>query len=123
MEAKIKVLTKAEVKKALEDAGCPSGLIEKIGQDLSLWWKTGWIQEILLAQRIAGMREAVGLCLNAIAAEPEFPGDMPDEVWNEVNGDRGKTDLALKGSVRLTKKGIIERLQAQLQKIKELEAI
>ena len=52
MEAKI--LTKAEMKKALEDANCPPDLIDKIGQDLSLWWKAGWIQEILLAQKKAG---------------------------------------------------------------------
>jgi len=59
METKIQLLTKAEMKKALKDANCPPDLIDRIGQDLSLWWKAGWIQEILLAQKQAGIRKVV----------------------------------------------------------------
>ena len=51
------VLTKAQVKEALIKASCPPDLIDSIEQDISLWWKTGWLQEILLAQKQAGMRE------------------------------------------------------------------
>ena len=118
METKIKVLTKAEVKKALENAKCPAGLIERIGQDISLWWKTGWIQEILLAQKIATIREVRELALQSIADEPEYPTDMPDELWNELNGNRENTDSAMKSTVRLTKNGITERLLARLKKIR-----
>lgn len=63
----------------------------------------------------AGIKEVVELCLEAIAAEPEFPSDMPDELWDELNGNRENTDLAMKNSVRLTKRSITERLQAQLK--------
>jgi len=52
-------LTKKQMKQALIDAGCPEDLIVKIGQDIQLWWKTGWIQEILIAQKQAGIREVV----------------------------------------------------------------
>lgn len=53
----METMTKAQMKESLEKANCPSELIERIGQDLSLWWKAGWIQEILLAQKKAGMEE------------------------------------------------------------------
>ncbi len=63
MEAKDTVVTKKQMKEALQKANCPEVLIEKIGEDLLLWWKTGWLQEIFLTQAEisfkAGVREVV----------------------------------------------------------------
>lgn len=115
MKAKIKVLRREEAKKVLIDAGAHIDLVEKIDQTLSLWWKTGWMQEILLAQKMAGIKEVVEITLDAIKTEPEFPGDMPDELWDKMNGDRENCTKVMQNSVRLTKQGIIERLQAQLK--------
>ena len=63
----------------------------------------------------AGMREVVELVLQTIKDEPEFSGDMPDELWIELSGNRHNTLLAMRNSVRLTKKGITERLEAKLE--------
>lgn len=56
---KATVMTKSEIKEALVRSDCPEILIERIGEDLLLWWKTGWLQEILLAQKKAGIKEVV----------------------------------------------------------------
>jgi len=63
----------------------------------------------------AGIREVVESCLQAITDEPEFPSEMPDELWNKLNGNRENTTLAMRNSVRLTKEGITKRLQAFLK--------
>ena len=63
MEAKSTILTKQQVRQALINAKCPEELITKIGEDILIWWKAGWIQEILLAQAEisfkAGIKEAI----------------------------------------------------------------
>lgn len=60
------------------------------------------------------------LALQAIADEPEFPSDMPDELWEELNGNRINTQRAMQNGVRLTKSGITERfLQALLKEADE----
>ena len=48
--------------------------------------------------------------LEAIKNEPEFPGDMPDELWDEMNGNREICTRVMQNSVRLTKQGITKRL-------------
>ena len=45
-----RILTKLEMRAALEKAGCPEPLIDMLGEDLEIWWKAGWFQEILQAQ-------------------------------------------------------------------------
>ena len=54
--------------------------------------------------------EVLEACFNAINDEPEYPGEMPDELWKELNGNKRNTDLALKNTVKLTKEDIIEQL-------------
>jgi len=50
-------------------------------------------------------------CLQAIDDEEEFPGDMPDEMWEALNGcDRQTLTEALRLTVKLTKQGIRERV-------------
>jgi hypothetical protein len=49
-------------------------------------------------------------CLCAVDEEPEYPGDMPDEMWEAIRGDRDAMAEALRVTVRLTKKGIRERI-------------
>ena len=62
-----------------------------------------------------GREEALRLALKAINDEPEFPSDMPDQLWKELSGNREIALLCMRGSVRLTKKGIKERLEAKLK--------
>ncbi len=63
----------------------------------------------------AGIREAVESTLQAIKDEPEFPSDMPDELWVEMDGNREVTQRVMQNTVGLTKKGIMKRLQAKLK--------
>jgi hypothetical protein len=47
-------------------------------------------------------------CLKAVDDEPEFPGDMPPEMWRMMS----KIDATeiLRRAVRLTKQGIRDRI-------------
>ena len=51
-------------------------------------------------------------CLKAVEDEPELRGDMPDEMWNAIAGDRDAMAEALRIVVRQTKSGICERIIA-----------
>jgi len=55
------------------------------------------------------------MALQSIADEPEFPSKMPDEVWQELDGNRGNVEKAMKGAVRLTKNGITKRFLEALK--------
>lgn len=48
--------------------------------------------------------------IKAINDEPEYPGDMPDEMWKALKNDRDAMAKALRLTVQLTKQGIKERL-------------
>lgn len=50
--------------------------------------------------------------IKAIADEPEFPDEMPDELWDRMRDDREFATLALRLTVRSTKKEIIKRIRA-----------
>ena len=84
-----------------------------------------WLKLTLEEQRDADheyymglMRERViqieTLAVKAVLDEPEFLGDMPDELWGRLNGDRAAIQAAMSGMVRLTKEGITERFQQAL---------
>ncbi len=62
-----------------------------------------------------GRREVVELALQAIKDEPEFPSDMPDELWEKIGGDREITQRVMQNTVRITKQCIKERLVAKLK--------
>lgn len=49
-------------------------------------------------------------CLLAVDDEPELPGDMPDEMWVAIAGDRDAMAEALLIVVRQTKAGIRGRI-------------
>lgn len=51
------------------------------------------------------------MVLEAIDAEPELPGDMPDEMWDLIRSDRDAATEALRIVVRETKNGIKRRLR------------
>jgi hypothetical protein len=55
---------------------------------------------------------AIDAALLAIDEEPELPGDMPDEMWEAIRGDRDACMNAMRIAVRQTKEGIRERLLA-----------
>ena len=63
----------------------------------------------------SGRKEVVKLALQAIEDEPEFPGDIDDELWDALNGNKENVISAMRSSVRLTKKGIVERLEVKLK--------
>lgn len=46
----------------------------------------------------------------AAMAEPELPGEMPDEIWEACKSDRATMQEALRVVVRLTRDGILGRL-------------
>jgi len=50
--------------------------------------------------------------LKAVDDEPELPGNMPDEMWNAISGDRDAMTEALRVVVRKTKEGIKKRIAA-----------
>ncbi len=52
--------------------------------------------------------------LKAVDDEPEFPGDMPDELWERWKSCSGRSEAAeeLRAVVRLTKAGIHARIAA-----------
>ena len=51
--------------------------------------------------------------LAATNSEEEYPGDMPDEMWDAIKGDRDAMTEALRITVRLTKRRIKEKAQAR----------
>jgi len=76
---------------------------------------TASIKDAECQERVEGIKRVV---LRSIADEPEYPSDMPDELWRELDGNRINVSRAMQSTVRLTKDGITERL---LQSLKEKE--
>lgn len=52
-------------------------------------------------------------CLQAVDAEPEFPGDMPDAMWNAIALDRERMTEAMRIAVRMTKENIRKRIKGE----------
>ena len=50
-------------------------------------------------------------CLEAVDAEPELPGEMPDEMWAAIREDRDAAAEAMRIIVRQTKAGIRARIE------------
>ena len=65
----------------------------------------------------AGMRRMLALALESIIDEPEFPGDMPPELWDMLNGNRDNTIRVMRSTVKLTKNGITDRLLVKAEDI------
>ena len=72
------------------------------------------LREILFATAEATKIERER-CLQAVDDEPELPGDMPDEMWEAIVGDRDATAEAMRVVVRHTKAGIRGRIIAELR--------
>ena len=51
----------------------------------------------------------------AIDAEPELPGEMPDEVWEALRSDRAMMETVLRGIVQTTKQNIRDRIERVAQ--------
>lgn len=54
--------------------------------------------------------EILETVLAAVDAEPELPGDMPDELWAEIANNREAATRAFRESVIATKDGIRSRI-------------
>lgn len=62
--------------------------------------------------------EFLELVQSAIAEEPEFPGEMPDDMYQAiVTGDKHVVAESLRIAARLTKTGILERIKNRLNNI------
>lgn len=55
------------------------------------------------------------ITLESIAAEPEYPSAMPDELWEQLDGNRRNTEKAMRSTVRLTKNNITDRFMEALK--------
>ena len=70
--------------------------------------------------RLSTAREIRQIALQAIANELEYPSEMPDELWQQMNGNREVTQTVMRNTVRLTKNGITDRfLQALKSRYEE----
>ena len=58
---------------------------------------------------------------SAIDQEPEFPDQMPDEMWEAIKNDREACEKAFKMTVIETKAGIKSRLSDMLDKGLQLQ--
>lgn len=61
------------------------------------------------ARQAEEIKRLRGKLSKAINDEPEYPGKMPDEMWEAMKGDRDAVTEALRLTVKLTKKGIRNR--------------
>ncbi len=56
------------------------------------------------------------IALQAITDENEFPGDMPDKLWEKLGGNRDNVTKVMRNTTRLTKNGITDRFIQALKK-------
>jgi hypothetical protein len=61
----------------------------------------------------SGRQEVVDIVIKAIIDEPEYPEEMPDALWDLMKNDKDAVSNSLRNTVKLTKRGILERLQTQ----------
>lgn len=54
----------------------------------------------------------------AVMAEPELPGDMPDEMWEALSKDKESAAECLRIVVRQTKSGILQRLNLKASNVR-----
>lgn len=55
-------------------------------------------------------RRGAERALRELDAEPEMPGEMPDEMWEAIRNDRDAVGEALRIAVRLTKENVRARV-------------
>jgi hypothetical protein len=58
---------------------------------------------------------------DAIDAEAELPGDMPDHIWDAIRNDRDVACECMRIAVRETKRGILERLKIEPKNSENVE--
>ena len=49
--------------------------------------------------------------LKAVSDEPEYPGHMPDGMWQAIGEHKDVAEEAMRITVRLTKEGIRKRIE------------
>ncbi len=108
-----------------------AGFLEDLESDIKQYGLTDSIKEsaIVVFQQVCGElgwkspeeveeiekqeRERIfALALQSIADEPEFPDDMPNELWEEIKGDREIAQRIMQNTVRITKREITDRFAA-----------
>lgn len=74
-------------------------------------WLGGPDAKILLdAKHAIEFRLHPNKVMDAIDAEPELPGEMPDEMWEAIKNDKDAMTELLRITVRATKSGIKNRI-------------
>jgi len=63
-----------------------------------------------LIQGSKSVQVDLDLVLKAIDDEPEFPGHMPDSMWEQIRDDRWIAERSLKLAIRLAKDHIKARI-------------
>ena len=54
--------------------------------------------------------------LKAVSDEPEYPGHMPDGMWQAIGEHKDVAEKAMRITVRLTKEGIRKRIEEAANK-------
>lgn len=65
-------------------------------------YRIGRIRGFLEGWKQRGQADADIVC-----REPELPGEMPDEMWLRINGDRKLTTISHQMSIKQTKENIL----------------
>ena len=96
----VKKIKDAELRRAIETTSiCHEGELQTKDEECQ--------------QKVEGIKQ---LILQAIVDEPEYPGDMPNELWEELDGNRTNVLKTMRSTVRLTKNGIADRFLQALKK-------
>ncbi len=106
------ILSDKKIKKQLLKSCLLVDYDETLTEEELQWWR-----DMCEAAYRETLKMVKILTLQAIADEPEYPGDMPDEMWEEIIGTREVATETLRITVRLTKDGITDRF---LEAINEL---
>lgn len=79
------------------------------------------LQESLLTYKGALMKKMKELCVDAVKEELEFPGEMPDDLFEKFKNASNKEEMKnlLVKLVQLTKSNIINRINTVLQYTQE----
>ena len=97
--------------------------VEESRKIIAFWKKDPWPEQLVLdvasalsnsydQGRRAGLEEAI----KDVEAEPELPGDMPDEMWTAIRNDRDACQESHKITVRGTKTNIVQAVRQRISK-------
>ena len=69
-----------------------------------------YLKANIISALLQTRKEAIENFIKIVKSEPELPGDMPDEMWVALCGDRYAIQQALQIAVKQTKENILRGL-------------